>query len=163
VGGSNRGREKSCRSLGAAAVVAPWRRCTSSKSIIDRLRIKDRECTRRPSLDLAPVQKRLRIFSAQFHDFRPIWAQIGTVRQRTLPIMGADRVTVDRMGGTMNSSTIFLAMCFAVVPLVAHATAQHHHALHQAQLHAMPGSASAFVAAVKLDDNSDGLPRNDED
>jgi hypothetical protein len=29
-----------------------------------------------PSTDLAPVQKRLRTFSAQFHDFRPVRAQI---------------------------------------------------------------------------------------
>ena len=38
----------------------------------------DRGCTLRPSPDLAPVQKRLRTFSAQFHDFRPVRAQIAT-------------------------------------------------------------------------------------
>jgi hypothetical protein len=30
------------------------------------------------SPDLAPVQKRLRTFSAQFHDFQPVRAQIAT-------------------------------------------------------------------------------------
>src|SRR5262245_3167073 len=40
-----------------------------------------------PSPDLAPVQKRLRTFSAQFHDFRPVRAQIATARRRTLRIM----------------------------------------------------------------------------
>ena len=29
-------------------------------------------------LPIAPVQKRLRTFSAQFHDFRPVRAQIAT-------------------------------------------------------------------------------------
>jgi hypothetical protein len=38
----------------------------------------DRGCTLLPSADLAPVQKRLRPFSAQFHDFRPVRAQIAT-------------------------------------------------------------------------------------
>jgi hypothetical protein len=36
--------------------------------------------------DLAPVQKRLRSFSAQFHDFRPVRAQIATARRRTRAI-----------------------------------------------------------------------------
>jgi hypothetical protein len=67
------------------------------------------------------------------------------------------------MEGAMKLSTIFLAMCFALVPFVAHAKAQHHHALHQAQRRAIPRSATAFVPAVKLDDNSDGLSRNRAD
>jgi hypothetical protein len=40
----------------------------------------DRGCTLLPSPDLVPVQKRLRTFSAQFHDFRPVRAQITTAR-----------------------------------------------------------------------------------
>ena len=38
----------------------------------------DQGCTLRPSPDLASVQKRLRIFSAQFHDLRPARAHIAT-------------------------------------------------------------------------------------
>src|SRR5215469_16210602 len=60
------------------------------------------------SPDLAPVQRRLRTFSAQFHDFRPIRAQIATART-DVSHHGADRVTVHRMEGTMKLSTIFLA------------------------------------------------------
>ncbi|MGB8738765.1 MAG: hypothetical protein WCD52_00480 [Xanthobacteraceae bacterium] len=44
-----------------------------------------------PSPDLAPVQKRLRTFSSQFHDFRPVRAQIATARRRTLCIMVQSR------------------------------------------------------------------------
>ena len=47
----------------------------------------DRGCTLLPSADLAPVQKRLRPFSAQFHDFRPVRAQIAPAWRRTLRIM----------------------------------------------------------------------------
>jgi len=66
----------------------------------------------------------------------------------------------------MKLSTIILAMCFALAPLAAHATAQHHHALHhvqQAQRPAIPMAATALVPAVKVDDDSDGLSRNHED
>src|SRR5215469_18184041 len=34
------------------------------------------QCKMRPSVDLAPVQKRLRTYSAQFYDFRLVRAQI---------------------------------------------------------------------------------------
>jgi hypothetical protein len=66
----------------------------------------------------------------------------------------------------MKLSTIILAMCFALAPFAAHATAQHHHALHhvqQAQRSAIPMAAIALVPAVKVDDDSDGLSRNHED
>lgn len=69
----------------------------------------------------------------------------------------------------MKLSTIILAMCFALAPFAAHATAQHHHALHhmqQAQRAAIPMAAIALVPAVpavKVDDDSDGLSRNRED
>ena len=69
----------------------------------------------------------------------------------------------------MKLSTIILAMCFALAPFAAHATVQHHHALHyvqQAQRPAIPMAATAFVPAVpavKVDDDSDGLSRNRED
>jgi hypothetical protein len=70
------------------------------------------------------------------------------------------------MEDTMKLSTIFLAMCFALAPFAAHATAQHHHAVHQVQQmqrHAIPMTATALVPAVKVDDDSDGLSRNPED
>jgi hypothetical protein len=66
----------------------------------------------------------------------------------------------------MKLSTMFLAMCFALTPFAAHATSndvQHHRAVHnvqQAQRHAIPTSATAFVPAFKVDDDSDGLTRN---
>jgi hypothetical protein len=60
-------------------------------------------------------------------------------------------------------STMTLAMCFAVAPFAAHATPQHHHALHQAQRHAIPLAATALFPAVKGDDDSNGLSRNRED
>ena len=66
----------------------------------------------------------------------------------------------------MKLSTISLALCFAAVPFAAHATADtahHHRALrqvHEAQRHAIPMTATAFVPAVKVDDDSDGLTRN---
>ena len=69
----------------------------------------------------------------------------------------------------MKLSTISLALCFALTPFAAHATAQHHRALrhvHEAQRYAIPWGATAFVPpvpAVKLDDDSDGLSRNPED
>ena len=63
----------------------------------------------------------------------------------------------------MKFSTMSLAICFALAPFAAHATTQHHHALHQAQRHAIPMTATASVPAVKVDDNSDGLSRNRED
>jgi hypothetical protein len=66
----------------------------------------------------------------------------------------------------MKLSTITLALCFTLAPFAAHATATHRDALHQvqrAQRHAIPNTATAFVPAVKLDDDSDGLSRNHED
>jgi hypothetical protein len=48
---------------------------------------------------------------------------------------------VHRKEGSMKLSTIFIAICFALAPFAAHATAQHHHAFrqaHQAQRHAIP-------------------------
>jgi hypothetical protein len=69
----------------------------------------------------------------------------------------------------MKLSTISLAMCFALAPFAAHATdiaAQHYHALHQtqhAQRYLIPKSATAFVPAVKVGDDYDGLSRNPED
>jgi hypothetical protein len=69
----------------------------------------------------------------------------------------------------MKLSTIILAICFALAPFAAHATAQHHHALHhlqQAQRPAIPMAATALVPAVpavKVDDDSNGLSRNHED
>src|SRR6516165_7107689 len=38
----------------------------------------DQGCTLRPSPDPTSVQKRLRIFSPQFHDLRPVRAHIAT-------------------------------------------------------------------------------------
>ena len=69
----------------------------------------------------------------------------------------------------MKLSTICFALCFAVVPFAAHATAntaQHHHALRHvqpAQRPAIPMAAMALVPAVKVDHDSDGLSRNHED
>jgi hypothetical protein len=69
----------------------------------------------------------------------------------------------------MKFSTIIITMCFALTPFAAHATSnavQHHHALHhlqQAQRHVIATGATAFVPAVKVDDDSDGLSRNHED
>jgi hypothetical protein len=69
----------------------------------------------------------------------------------------------------MKLSTIILAMCFALAPFAAHATSndvQHHHAVHHvqhAQRQTIPTGATAFVPAVKVDDDSDGLSRNHED
>jgi hypothetical protein len=63
----------------------------------------------------------------------------------------------------MKLSTMSFAVCFALAPFAAHATASHHLALHQAhhaQRHAIPMTATAFVPALKLDDDSDGLTRN---
>ena len=62
----------------------------------------------------------------------------------------------------MKLSTISLAMCFALVPFAAHATdnaVQHHRALHHERA-AISAAATAFVPAVKFDDDSDGLTRN---
>ena len=66
----------------------------------------------------------------------------------------------------MKLSTIILAVCFALTPFAAHATAQHRHVIHhvqQAQQYAIPMAATALVPAVKVDNNSDGLSRNHED
>jgi hypothetical protein len=67
----------------------------------------------------------------------------------------------------MKLSTMTLAMCFALAPFAAHSTAPHHHAIHQAQRHAISMTATAFAPvvspAVKLDDDSDGLTRNREE
>jgi hypothetical protein len=61
---------------------------------------------------------------------------------------------------------ISFALCFALAPFAAHATAQQHHALHQVQQaprYAIPMSAIALVPAVKVDDDSDGLTRSREE
>ena len=63
----------------------------------------------------------------------------------------------------MKFSRMSLAMCVALMPFAAHATAQHHHAIHQAQRHAIPITATAFAPVVKLDDDSGGLTRNREE
>jgi hypothetical protein len=66
----------------------------------------------------------------------------------------------------MKLSTISLAMGLALAPFAAHATTEHHHALHQAQYaqrHAIPEAATAFVRRVKVNGDSDGLSRNQED
>jgi hypothetical protein len=63
----------------------------------------------------------------------------------------------------MKLSTISLAMCFALAPIAAQATAHDHYTVHQvrqAQRHVIPMSATASVPTVKLDDDSDGLTRN---
>jgi hypothetical protein len=64
------------------------------------------------------------------------------------------------MEGKMKLSTMSLALGLALAPFAANATTQHHHALHQAQRHAIPMSATALVPAVKVDDDSNGLTRN---
>jgi len=66
----------------------------------------------------------------------------------------------------MKFSTMTFAICFALAPFAAHATPQHHHALHQAhqaQRYAIPPTTTALVPAAKLDNDSDGLSRNHED
>jgi hypothetical protein len=67
------------------------------------------------------------------------------------------------MEDKMKLSTIFLALCFALAPFAAHATVHHHYALHHAQRHAIPTTATALVPAVKLNDDTDGLSRDHED
>ena len=66
----------------------------------------------------------------------------------------------------MKLSTITLALCFTLAPFAAHATATHHDAFHQvqrAQRHAIPKTATAFVPAVKIDDDAEGLTRNPDE
>jgi hypothetical protein len=63
----------------------------------------------------------------------------------------------------MKRATMILVIGFAFAPFAAHATTRHHDGLHHAQRHAIPVSATAFVPAAKVDDNSDGLSRNRED
>jgi hypothetical protein len=66
----------------------------------------------------------------------------------------------------MKLSTITLALCFTLAPFAAHATARHpdaHHHAPQARRYAIPKTATAFVPAVTVDDDSDGLSRNHED
>jgi hypothetical protein len=70
------------------------------------------------------------------------------------------------MEAKMKLSMITLALCFTLAPFAAHATAQHHDPLHhvrQEERYAIPQTATAFVSAVKVDDDSDGLSRNHED
>jgi hypothetical protein len=62
----------------------------------------------------------------------------------------------------MKLSTMSLALCFALAPFAAHATAssvQHHRAPHHERA-AISATATALVPAVKVDDDSDGLTRN---
>ena len=66
----------------------------------------------------------------------------------------------------MKLSTITLALCFTLAPFAAHATARHHHTLQhvqQAERYAIPNTATAFVPAAKVDDDTNGLSRNPED
>ncbi|MBV9910081.1 MAG: hypothetical protein JOY52_21205 [Hyphomicrobiales bacterium] len=66
----------------------------------------------------------------------------------------------------MKLSMMCLSICFAFAPIAAHATTYDRHAVHQvrqAQRYVIPKSATAFVPAVKPDDDSDGLSRNHED
>jgi len=63
----------------------------------------------------------------------------------------------------MKLSTITLAMCFTLAPFAANAMAQHHHAIHQAQRHAIPMTTTALAPPVKPDDDSNGLTRNREE
>ena len=66
----------------------------------------------------------------------------------------------------MKLSTISLALCFTLAPFAAHATAKHHDALHQvqqAQRHAIPNTATAFVPAARVNHDSDGLSRNPDE
>jgi hypothetical protein len=66
----------------------------------------------------------------------------------------------------MKLSTIALALGLALAPFAAHATTEHHHALHQAQYaqrHAILNAATAFVPPVNVKGDSDGLSRNQED
>ena len=66
----------------------------------------------------------------------------------------------------MKLSMIALALCFTLAPFAAHATARHHEAFYrveQTERHAIPKMATAFVPAVRRDDDSDGLSRNHED
>jgi hypothetical protein len=70
------------------------------------------------------------------------------------------------MEDRMKLSTTTLALCFALAPVAAHATAQHHHVLghvQRAQRYVIPMTATALVPAVKVNDDSDGLSRNPED
>jgi hypothetical protein len=67
------------------------------------------------------------------------------------------------MEGKMKLSTMSLALCFALAPFAAHATASpvpHHRAPHHAQHLVVPMTATALVPTVKPDDDSDGLSRN---
>ena len=66
----------------------------------------------------------------------------------------------------MKLSMITLALSFTLAPFAAHATARHHHTLQhvqQAERYAIPKTATAFVPAVRADDDSEGLSRNHED
>ena len=62
----------------------------------------------------------------------------------------------------MKLSTMSLALGFALAPFSAHATVQHHDALHHPRAAISP-KATALVPAVKLNDNTDGLSRNHDD
>jgi hypothetical protein len=63
------------------------------------------------------------------------------------------------MEDRMKLSTMTVALCFALAPVAAHATVQHHHALHHPHA-AISANATALVPAVKVDDDSNGLTRN---
>jgi hypothetical protein len=70
------------------------------------------------------------------------------------------------MEAKMKLSMITLALCFTLAPFAAHATARHHEAFYQAQQtqrYAIPKTATAFVPAVRVDDDSDGLTRNPDE
>jgi hypothetical protein len=70
------------------------------------------------------------------------------------------------MEAKMKLSMITLALCFTLAPFAAHETARHHDSLHQAQQtqrHAIPKTATAFVLALRVDNDSDGLSRNPDE
>jgi hypothetical protein len=60
----------------------------------------------------------------------------------------------------MKISTIIVALCFALAPFAARAMVQHRDALHHAQRHTIPATATASAPAAKIDDDSNGLTRN---
>ena len=61
----------------------------------------------------------------------------------------------------MKLSTFSFAVCFALAPFAAHAAnnaVQHHRTHHEQTM--IPMGATAYVPAVKFDDDADGLTRN---
>jgi hypothetical protein len=87
-------------------------------------------------------------------------------RRRRFSLSTGARLLSHEMEDRMKLSTMTLALCFALAPFAAHATAEHRsalHHMHEAQRHTIPATARAFVPPVKLDDDSDGLTRNHDE